>query len=183
MSGLSTSDIQSLVASTAAQLGVDPSLALAVAAAESNFNPNAINRTSGAIGVMQLMPSTASGLGVNPYDVAQNIQGGITYLAQQLAAFGDVAAALAAYNWGPGKVQGAVAAYGAGRLTHAPAETQDYVQRIAGGILDQSPAADTGQGTPAAQPGYDGTTPSDSSSLLLPVLAIAGVGAALLLAD
>ena len=58
--------------------------------------------------MMQLMPGTAAALGVNPHDVTQNIQGGIHYLREQLANFGDEAKALAAYNWGPQHVVQAV---------------------------------------------------------------------------
>lgn len=146
-------DIPTLVAQTAVQYGVDPSLALGVAAAESNFNPNAVS-SAGAIGVMQLEPGTAVGLGVNPYDVAQNIQGGVRYLAQQLARFGDVVAALAAYDWGPGAVANAIATYGAGWLSHAPGETQNYVAKITG-ALSTSPTSVTdasGELPPTALP-------------------------------
>ncbi len=122
--------ISDQIVATAQQYGVDPSLALEVAQQESGLNRNAVS-SAGAIGVFQLEPATAAMLGVNPYDVNQNIQGGIQYLAQMLAQFGgDVEAALAAYNWGPGNVSNAMAAAGSGWLSTAPAETQNYVQKI-----------------------------------------------------
>lgn len=119
-----------LIATIATAAGVNPSLAVGVANQESGLNPQAVNKSSGAVGMMQLMPGTAAALGVNPHDVTQNIQGGIHYLRQQLANFGDEAKALAAYNWGPQHVTQAVERWGANWLSHAPAETQHYVSSI-----------------------------------------------------
>jgi len=128
---MGSSDIQSLVASIALAQGINPVLALAVARQESGFNPSAVSK-AGAIGVMQLMPATAAQLGVDPTDPAQNIQGGVAYLKQQISQFSDPAQALAAYNWGAARVQAAVAQYGPDWLSHAPAETQNYVSSILG---------------------------------------------------
>jgi soluble lytic murein transglycosylase-like protein len=83
--------------------GVDPALALAVAQQGSGFDQSA-RGNAGEVGVFQLMPATASDLGVNPYDLSQNVDGGVLYLARQLATFGDTQTALAAYNAGPGNV-------------------------------------------------------------------------------
>lgn len=97
--------------------GVDPLLLLAMAAIESgggkvkgihhtDENGNIVTSSAGALGVMQLMPGTAEGLGVNPEDPWENILGGATYIAQQLESFGgNVRNALAAYNAGPGNYQ------------------------------------------------------------------------------
>ena len=124
------SNVSGLINSTASKYGVSSSLASAVASAESNYDQSA-ESPAGAIGVFQLMPGTASDLGVDPYDIGQNIEGGIKYLSQQLRAFGgDIQKALAAYNWGPGSVSNAVRQYGSNWLAHAPSETRNYVSKI-----------------------------------------------------
>jgi len=107
----------------AGKFGVDPKLVSAVAEVESGFQQGAVSAT-GALGVMQLMPETAESLGVNPYDAAQNINGGAQYLKQMLDTFdGDVRKAVAAYNAGPEAVKeyGGVPPY---------SETQQYVSSV-----------------------------------------------------
>lgn len=104
--------------------GVSYNLLTAMAQQESGFNPNATSR-SGAMGIMQLMPATAAGLGVsNAYDPYENIMGGAKYISDKLAMYnGDIDLALAAYNAG----SGAVAKYGG---IPPYAETQNYVKNI-----------------------------------------------------
>lgn len=108
----------------ARQYNVDPALVRAVIHAESGFNVNA-RSPKGAIGLMQLMPTTARQLGVaNPRHPRENIQGGARYLAEMLVRFkSDITLATAAYNAGPQAVQkhAGVPPY---------AETQVYVQRV-----------------------------------------------------
>jgi len=117
-------DIQALIATAASAAGVEPALVRAVSEAESGFNATARSR-AGTIGLMQLMPATAQALGVqNPYDPAQNVQGGAHYLHELLDRFaGDVPSAVAAYNAGPGAVEryGGIPPY---------AETRAYVARV-----------------------------------------------------
>ena len=108
----------------AASNGIDPALLKGLVSQESGFNPSA-RSGAGAVGQTQLMPATASALGVtNPLDPAQSLQGGAKYLREQLDRFGgDEQLALAAYNAGPGAVQkyGGVPPY---------AETQNYVTSV-----------------------------------------------------
>jgi soluble lytic murein transglycosylase-like protein len=128
------------IAAEAQRQGVNPALAIEVATAESGLNPNTPDSRTGAIGLFQLEPATAAEMGVNPRDVAQNISGGIGYLKKQLARFGDVAAALAAYNWGASNVANAIARFGAQWLQHIPSETSAYIAKISRGLAQYQPA-------------------------------------------
>ena len=102
--------------------GVDPKLLTALVWTESAFRVGAVS-PAGAIGLGQLMPGTAAGMGVDPFDPEDNLRGAATYLAQQLNAFGSVDLALAAYNAGPGRV---VKSGGIPNI----AETQAYVRIV-----------------------------------------------------
>lgn len=117
------------ISKAASHYQVDAALVRAVIHAESDFNPNA-RSNKGAEGLMQLMPQTASDLGIsNALDVEQNINGGTRYLAALLERYkGDIRLATAAYNAGPGAVD---------RYRGVPPypETRAYVRRV--GILHQ----------------------------------------------
>jgi soluble lytic murein transglycosylase-like protein len=117
-------DIDAAIDQAAARHNVDPSLVRSVVKVESNFNPNAVSR-KGAMGLMQLMPSTARSLNVsNPFDPQQNVDAGVRHLKRLLDSYGgDVRLSLAAYNAGSGAV-----ARSAG-VPHFR-ETQNYVRRI-----------------------------------------------------
>ena len=113
-----------LFATAAARHGVPAALLASVARAESGFDPGAVS-PAGAVGLMQLMPSTARGLGVDPRDPAQAVDGAARLLSSHLRRFGSTSLALAAYNAGPGAVE---------RYAGVPPyrETQQYVQRVLG---------------------------------------------------
>lgn len=112
-----------MIQRAANKAGIDPNLLAALAWSESNFRPEALSG-AGAIGMTQLMPATAQGMGVDPYDPEQNLEGGARYLKVQLDRFGGRAdLALAAYNAGPTAVRkaGGIPPY---------AETQGFVQKV-----------------------------------------------------
>ncbi len=117
-------DIDAAIEQAAARHNVDPSLVRSVVKVESNFNPNAVSR-KGAMGLMQLMPSTARSLNVsNPFDPQQNVDAGVRHLRRLLDSYGgNVRLSLAAYNAGSGAVT---------RSAGVPhfRETQNYVRRI-----------------------------------------------------
>ena len=121
---VSRSEIDNLISKYADKNGLDEDFVKAVINQESGFNPNATSHC-GAMGLMQLMPSTAQGLGVtNAYDAEQNIEGGTKYLKGLMDRFGnDKQLALAAYNAGPNAVKkyGGIPPY---------AETQNYVKKV-----------------------------------------------------
>ena len=121
---VTTGDARIRLAAEARNHGLAPGLLEAVAWQESRGRMSAVS-VKGALGVMQLMPSTAAELGVNPGDLADNIRGGALYLRRQLDRFGSVPLALAAYNAGPGAVlrYGGIPPY---------RETRDYVAKIMG---------------------------------------------------
>ncbi len=121
--GKISSWLDPLIYEASQKYGVDPGLIKAVIKAESNFNPLAESH-AGARGLMQLMPATARSLGVSDsFDPAQNVMAGTRFLKDMLQRYnGNVDAALAAYNWGPGNVDK--------RPDHLPRETRDYLVRV-----------------------------------------------------
>ncbi|MBC8016116.1 MAG: lytic transglycosylase domain-containing protein [Sporomusaceae bacterium] len=117
-------NISKMVQFSAKKYGVDGKLALAVAKVESNLSPDVVS-SAGAVGVMQLMPETARGLGVhNSKDPRENIDGGVRYLKELMTTFdGDMIKAVAAYNAGPQAVK---------KYNGTPpySETKDYVAKV-----------------------------------------------------
>ncbi len=120
----SQQEVARMVEDEAIRQGVDPNFALAIAEQESRFRQSARSAV-GATGVMQLMPGTAAGLGVNPYDTRDNIRGGVKYIKQLQGMFGSRYDLIAAgYNAGPYRQS-----LQNGQIPDIP-ETQDYVKKV-----------------------------------------------------
>jgi hypothetical protein len=137
--------LEGLIQKYALRYGVDPSLVRAVMRHESGFNPSAVS-PKGAQGLMQLMPGTASLMGVNnPFDPEQNIAGGVGYLRHCLDRFGhSVPLAVAAYNAGPERVA---------KSNGVPSipETQAFVKNVMGAYTG-GPTASAPAAKPLEQP-------------------------------
>ncbi len=116
-------ELEAVIEATARRHQIDPALVRAVIAVESGGNRLAVS-AKGAKGLMQLMPGTAREVGVRRiFDAAENVRGGVAYLAAQLRRFRDVKLALAAYNAGPAAV---ARAGGIPRIR----ETRRYVRKV-----------------------------------------------------
>ena len=128
-------EIEGLIRNIAAKRGVNASIALAIAKAESNFNPRAVSRT-GAMGVYQLMPITIKDLKIrfkyeikDAFDPEQNVNGGIIYFKWLYDRYNkNLDRALAAWNWGPGHIPVR------GKMPQFPPETQNFIKKVKGYI-------------------------------------------------
>jgi soluble lytic murein transglycosylase-like protein len=124
--GAGGGEYDSVIEQAAERYGIDPAVLHGLIQQESGFDPSA-QSSAGASGLTQLMPGTASSMGVsNPLNPTESIEGGARYLSQLMSQFaGNTEDALAAYNAGPGAVQqyGGIPPY---------AETQSYVSKVLG---------------------------------------------------
>ncbi len=122
--GAPATRFDAIIRNAANHYGVNEGLIKAVIKMESDFNPRAVS-PAGARGLMQLMPSTAAGLGVrDSFDPEQNIMAGTRFLRELLDKYGgDLDSTLAAYNWGPGNVD-------RNRGAFLPRETREYLVKV-----------------------------------------------------
>jgi len=128
MTASSTIDIHHLIDSVALKMDLPAKLVHSVVFAESSYRADAVS-PAGAEGLMQLMPSTASEVGVkDTFDPQDNLTGGCRYLKGLLEKYhGDLDHALAAYNWGQGNVDRK-------GLKQMPTETRNYIAKVKQGL-------------------------------------------------
>jgi soluble lytic murein transglycosylase-like protein len=155
---LPASDVETLIQDAARKQALDPGLLRAVMRQESGFRPCAVS-IKGALGLMQLMPTTAAQLHISdPFDPAQNVEGGARFLKQLLARYhGDLRLALVAYNAGTLKADGAPDGF-------YPAETQAYLANIFAELYGQSNQTDINEDSDLIDDANGEESPSAKSS-------------------
>ena len=116
----SENEVKAVIVKHSIELGIDPALGLSIAKTESKFR-HSTRSPYGAVGVFQLMPSTAKTLGVNPYYLSDNVRGGLMYYKMMYKMFGSTELALAAYNAGPVAVS---------KQKSVPAKSRNFVNTI-----------------------------------------------------
>lgn len=152
----SQQEVARMVESEAIRQGVDPNFAMAIAEQESRFRQSARSGV-GATGVMQLMPGTAAGLRVNPYNTQDNIRGGVKYIKQLQGMFGDRYDLIAAgYNAGHYRQS-----LQNGQIPNIP-ETQDYVRKVS--AYYERNKAENGDRAPTGTETTEPETVSDTTS-------------------
>jgi soluble lytic murein transglycosylase-like protein len=126
----STTDYPSLARQSACDAGIQPTIFERQIKQESGFNPRALS-PAGAQGIAQFMPSTARGLGVDPWNTPEALKAAARLMARYVQQYGgDYAKALAAYNAGPGAVQSAINTGGNNWRAQLPSETRGYIAVI-----------------------------------------------------
>ena len=128
---ISHSQYVAIAEADATSVGINPTYFVRQIQQESGFNPNA-ESPSGAEGIAQFMPSTAAGLGIDPFNPIQALLGAAKMMANAYHTYGDYAKALAAYNAGSANLNYAVSSCGANWLSCMPLQTQNYVATIMG---------------------------------------------------
>jgi len=120
---ISEDTVKETIVKHSIEMDIDPALALSIAKKESGYK-HELKSSYGAVGVFQLLPSTAKRMGYNPYHLSDNVKAGLTYYKMMYKMFGSTELALAAYNAGPGNVKrygGKIPPYG---------ETKRFVNSI-----------------------------------------------------
>lgn len=117
---VSENEVKAIIVKHSMELGIDPALGLSIAKTESKFKHN-LKSPYGAVGVFQLLPSTAKTMGINPYYLSDNIRGGLMYYKMMYKMFGSTEMALAAYNAGPVAVK---------RQNAIPKHSKNFVDTI-----------------------------------------------------
>lgn len=127
-SNSSSTDYRSMAYQDAVDAGIPPDKFVKQIQVESGFNPNAVS-SEGAVGIAQFLPSTASGLGINPYNPVDSLKGAANLMGRYQANYGDYSHALAAYNCGTGCLASAMrnCSYFYWCL---PSETERYINMI-----------------------------------------------------
>lgn len=113
--------------------GIPRNLLVKLLETESNFNPNALNVSSNAQGIAQIVPRWHPN--VDPYNADEAIPYAGHYLRTLYEQFGDWRKALAGYNWGPGNLQKALNEHGFDWISVAPRETREYIDKISTGVI------------------------------------------------
>lgn len=186
----STISLQNLIVQQAQAQGVPPEIALGVAKTESGISQwtpggSVVTSSAGALGVFQLMPSTAAGLGVDPTDLNGNIQGGIAYLKQLYSQFGNWGDALAAYNWGPGNVSsGAPVPTSVGQyVSNVLASAGNYAAGLLGMSSPALPSVPAPDGTDLTAAGLESGISSNTAATVAIVGVLVVIGMAYLWKD
>jgi soluble lytic murein transglycosylase-like protein len=122
-------DFHSLAREDAVNAGIDPNLFSRQINQESGWNPNAVS-PAGAIGIAQFEPTTAKGLGIDPWNAEQSLQGAASLMSRYVAKYGNYSKALAAYNYGSANTDSAIARCGWGWKACVPAETRSYIMAV-----------------------------------------------------
>ena len=119
--GVTVDEVKQAIKTQSVAMGVDPAIMLSIAKTESGFRQN-VTGGGGAVGVFQITPATAKRMGINPYNLDENIKGGIVYYKNMYKMFGSMELAVAAYNTGPDAIK--YANY------KVPSRAQGFVRRI-----------------------------------------------------
>ena len=124
---VSENEVKAAIVKNSIEIGIEPALALSIAKSESKFRHN-VRSPYGAVGVFQILPSTAQRMGYNPYYLSDNIKAGLMYYKRLYQMFGSTELALAAYNAGPCAVSkvGGVPAYSKNFVNSIMADYKHY---------------------------------------------------------